>query len=280
MGEIVQEGFDKANPGHKIVCQQVQDSANLEQVQHDGARHAYQIVGSWSGLKEPEEMQAASDSVFMFDITVGENGWEDFFVLQDGDWDRKICPAVLNSWKSMPCVGPYKMNTEKHWLLDTRFGAPLEDNGSPGDKYRVTFTWSKSSVKQLEWSKLEGQTGAFPKGTYQLSGSWAPDYVDMVSDGDGKWTKEITMTNKVHEFYVVRNSDEKQRIYPDVILDNDKNAASKGASGDRVLGVEAWPEDKTAPAWEIRGSLGDKVVITFYRNPELPDEMELEWSMS
>jgi len=75
-------------------------------------------------------------------------------------------------------------------------------------------------------------------------------------------------------------SDEKQRIYPDVTLDNDKNAASKGASGDRVLGVEAWPEDKTAPVWEIRGSLGDKVVITFYRNPELPDEMEVEWSVS
>jgi len=276
--QVLQEAFDKSNQAHKIVCETVQDTANLEMVQHDGVRHTYQIVGTWSGLKEPEEMQAASDSIYIFDIVIGENGWEEFFLLQDGSFDRKVCPAIANSWKSMPCVGPYNMNAEKKWLLDARFGGPLEDVGAPGDKYRVTFSWSKNSVKQLEWSKLDGQTGSFPKGKYQISGSWAPDYVDMMSDGEGNWSKEVVMTTKVIEFYLVRNSDEKQRIYPDVEQDSAKNATSKGASGDRVMGVEAWPEDKAAPVWEVTGSMGDKILITFYRNPDLPDEMEVEWT--
>merc|ERR1719253_663459 len=55
--DIVQEAFDKSNPAHKIVCERIQDTANLAMVQHDGVRHTYQIVGSWSALKEPEEMQ-------------------------------------------------------------------------------------------------------------------------------------------------------------------------------------------------------------------------------
>jgi hypothetical protein len=276
--QILQEAFDKTNPGHKIVCEKINDNADLSLVKHDGARHTYQIVGSWTGLKDPQEMQQASDSIFMFDITVGENGWEEFFVLQDGDWDRKISPAVVNSWKSLPCVGPYKMTGERRWLLDARFGAPLEDVGAPGEKYRVTFSWSKNSVKQLDWSKLEGQIGSFPKGKYQLSGSWTPDYVELTSEGEGMFSKELVMTHKTVEFYIVRNRDEKQRIYPDVDLDADKNAKSKGSSGDRVLGVDSWPEDKEAPVWEVQGVVGDKLLINFYRNPDLPDEMELEWS--
>jgi hypothetical protein len=276
--EVVQEAYDKSNPAHKIVCESIQQTANVEMVQHDGARHTYQIVGSWTKFKEPEEMQAASDSIFIFDIIIGENGWEDFFLIQDRDWDRKICPAEVNSWKSTPCVGPYKMSRERRWLVDARFGAPLEDNGAPGDKYRVTFSWSRASVKQLEWIKLEGQTGTYPRGVYQISGSWTPDYVDMEYDGEGRWSKEVIMTQDVANFYIVRNRDESQRIYPDVDLDGEQNAISKGTSGDSVRGVEAWLQGKVPPVWEILGAVGDQLLIAFYRNPELPDEMEVEWS--
>ena len=69
----------------------VQDTANKEMVQHDGARHTYQIVGSWTGFKETEEMQAASDSIFVYDIVVGENGWEEFSLLQDTMWRVCVC---------------------------------------------------------------------------------------------------------------------------------------------------------------------------------------------
>lgn len=276
--EVLQAGVDKANPGHMIVCQQIIETADLNMVKHDGGRHSYQIIGSWTGFQEAQEMHQASDTLYVFDFTVGENGFEEFFLIQDGSRERKICPAVINSWKSMPCVGPYNMAGEKHWLLDARFGAPLEDVGSPGDKYRVTFNWSHHSAKQLDWSKLEGQTAPYPKGQYYISGSWTPDFVELEGDGEGKFSKEVTMTHKSMEFFIVRNRDEKQRIYPDVELDNSGGAKTKGFSGDRVLGVDAWPEDKIAPVWELRGAVGDKRLISFYRNPDLPDEMDVEWT--
>jgi hypothetical protein len=279
--EMVQDAFDKSNPGHRIIVEAVKDVANLDMVKHDGARHTYQIVGTWAGLKEAEEMQAASDSTFVFDITVGENGWEEFFLLQDGDWERKICPASARSWKSMPCVGPYKLDDGKRWYLDTRDSAdtPLEDMGSPGDKYRVTFSWSSKGVKELDWTKLEGRTGPYPKGKYFISGSWSSDYIEMKSQGAGSFSSEIKMIGDSVEFYLLRNSDEQQRIYPDVSLDTSGNAKSKGSSGDMVVGVASWDPDKAAPVWEIKGGIGDVVEIKFYRNPENPDEMELEWEV-
>merc|ERR1719401_2930666 len=277
--EMVQEAFDKSNPGHKIVVESVSDVANLQMVKHDGARHTYQIVGTWTALKDAEEMQAASDSTFVFDITVGENGWEEFYLLQDGDWERKICPSTSRSWKSMPCAGPYNFENAKRWLLDSRDAAdtPLEDIGSPGDRYRVTFSWASKSVKELQWVRLDGRTGNYPKGTYHLSGSWTPDYVDMKPQGEGKFAATVKMTGQSIDFFIVRNKDDSQRIYPDVSLDSEGNAKAKGASGDAVLGVGPWPTDKVAPAWSVKGGIGDTINITFTRNPSLPDEMELEW---
>jgi 3-hydroxy-3-methylglutaryl CoA synthase len=276
---VTQEQYDKINPQHKIIVETVSDNINMEMVKHDGSRHTYQIVGTWSGLKEAEEMQAASDSTFVFDITVGENGWEEFYLLQDGDWERKICPATARSWKAMPSVGPYNFEDGKRWLIDTRDSAdtPLEDMGSPGDKYRVTFTWVNKGVKELEWLKLDGRTGPYPKGTYQISGSWSSDYIELKSEGAGKYSAEVKiMSNDTAEFYVVRNSDEQQRIYPDVAVYNG-SAKTKGSSGDMVMGVGSWPSDKAAPVWEMKASIGDAMKISFYRNPENPDEMELEW---
>lgn len=277
--EVIQEAYSKTNPQHRICSESITDTANLEMIKFDGERHTYQIVGTWTGLKEAEEMQSSSDELFLFDITVGENGWEEFYLLQDGDWERKIFPAVASSWKAMPCVGPYNMPEPKHWLVDSRFGAPLEDTGSPGDKYRVSFSWSNKSVKRLEWSKLEGQSGPFKQGTYSICGVSATP-LEMKSDGEGKFTKEFTMSSRAAEFYLVRNEDEAQRIYPDVDLDKDGNATSKGTSGDRVLGVAPWPSKKAAPVWEVSGSLGSKVMVTFTRNPDLPDEMDLEFTVS
>merc|ERR1712232_633679 len=47
--EVVQEGMDKSNASHWIVCERIQDTANVEMVKFDGTRHTYQIVGSWNG---------------------------------------------------------------------------------------------------------------------------------------------------------------------------------------------------------------------------------------
>lgn len=142
----------------------------------------------------------------------------------------------------------------------------------------MTFCWSKSSVKQLDWSKLEGQTGEYSRGKYEIS--WQGSLLEMMSSGDGFFSLEVSLSNPMVEFYLLRNSDSKQRIYPDVPLDTDGNAMSPGSSGDRVMGVTAWHADKVAPVWVVDGSVGDPILITFYRNPELPDEMQLEWSVA
>lgn len=276
---LVLDQFDKSNPAHKIIVENLTETTHLQQVKHDGVRHTYQIVGSWTGF-QPEEMQASSDSVHIFDITVGENGWEEFYLIQDGDVTRRITPASERSWKSTPCVGPFNSPGEKRWLLDVRDSGdtPLEDIGSPGDKYRVTFSWAAKGVKELEWTKQEGRVGSFPKGTYQISGSWTKDYVEMTSEGEGRWTAEVKMMSATASFHVVRNKDEKQRIYPDVLVDENGHAKGSGSAGDSVQ-FGAWPLGKTAPVWKLSCSLGDTVSITFYRNPSIPDEIEVDWTI-
>uniref|UniRef100_A0A7S2NRK3 Hydroxymethylglutaryl-coenzyme A synthase C-terminal domain-containing protein n=1 Tax=Zooxanthella nutricula TaxID=1333877 RepID=A0A7S2NRK3_9DINO len=173
--QLVDERMAKTNPNHKIVTVEIASTRPaIDAVDHDAQPHTYQIVGSWSNYKEAEDMYE-EDGLFQYTVTVGENGWEDFYLLQDNQEDKKIFPAAERSWKALPCVGPHRGGDKlKKWRIDARDvdGNIEEDIGRPGDQYLVVFQWKPGSLKNLEWDKLEGERGDFRRGAYHIAGSW------------------------------------------------------------------------------------------------------------
>merc|ERR1740123_1012345 len=177
-GEIVQEGIDNKNRDHKLIFTSFAEPSKPNSIEKDDRKHTYSIVGSWSGGSVAHEMTPRGKDVWTYDVTIGENAFEKFYLIQDNNWKRMIYPAFADSWKSLPCVGPHDKNKDgMRWLIDSRWrkGTPVEDMGKVGDKYRVTFSWK--TAKNVAWEKLEGETGVV-KALSPLFGkspvSWEP----------------------------------------------------------------------------------------------------------
>mmetsp|Transcript_3701 Transcript_3701/g.6598 ORF Transcript_3701/g.6598 Transcript_3701/m.6598 type:complete len:863 (+) Transcript_3701:78-2666(+) len=287
---LLQVGSDRVNSQCKIVATEIVKTPSLQLVQKDDASHTYQIVGTWSDWKEPQSMAETGTNTYSCEITLGENAWEEFYILQDNDTEKKIFPAVPRSWKSLPCVGPHLGRDGYYWLLDGRDDpqVPLEDVGRPGDVYNVSFSW-KGKVKLVEWSKVEGKVGAFPQGKYYLSRTKDGSDFQEMTGGDGKFSLEVTLTSDSMDFFLVRNKDIRQLIYPEVELDVGSqdaeetgmkqygNAVADGVSGSKVLGPDLYPKDMKAPRWSLTGRSGETYKIFFTRNPSIPEDMSLTW---
>jgi len=280
--ELVQEGTEAKHDKNKIVVLEVQPEEKPQGacIEHDGQEHTYQIVGSWSGWEAVEDMDdGEEDGSYQFTVTVGENGWEEFHLIQDRDKSRKIYPAYAKSWKSMPCVGPHRGGEGKNWRIDTRDldTTQEEDLGKPGDQYLVTFTWKAGSVKNLEWDKLEDEAGEYARGQYYVAGTWTCwDFVELQDEGGGKMSCEATLTWLGLEFVLARNKDMEQMICPEVELGDDGRAVEEGESGMAVLGPDSLRG--MGSKWNIKGSLGDVYRISFFRDPDSPAEMGLSWA--
>jgi len=124
--------------------------------------------------------------------------------------------------------------------------------------------------KVLEWDKLIGEKGPVAKGRYALVGGFTCfDPLPMEDRGDGHYGFEGQLTSLGLEFYVVRNEDMLQKIYPVV-----KEGAGK--SGSPIGGPK---NHKEPPSWVCDGKVGDIFSIDFYRSPEDPDDMDLTWSV-
>mmetsp|Transcript_54617 Transcript_54617/g.130323 ORF Transcript_54617/g.130323 Transcript_54617/m.130323 type:complete len:967 (+) Transcript_54617:41-2941(+) len=267
--QIVDEHLDRLNPNHKIVTKVAREKSTTGlSIEKDGQSHSYQIVGTWTRMEELQDLQGNQDGSFSFEVVLGANGWEQFHLVQDRDRSRLIYPAYSKSGPSSPCIGPHK-GPPNMWMLDGRDveGVAAELLGRPGDRYLITFSWT--SVKKLEWRKL-GAGELMDDSKYFISGSWTCwDYVELApADEPGLYTAEVQMGPAGCDFFLLRNRDKKQLIYPDVDDDD------KGDSGDRVLGCD---EDGEGKMWSISGAAGDVFRITFLRLPESLDEMRLDW---
>mmetsp|Transcript_59321 Transcript_59321/g.150239 ORF Transcript_59321/g.150239 Transcript_59321/m.150239 type:complete len:997 (+) Transcript_59321:183-3173(+) len=284
--EVVEVAYDRANPNHRIVTVEIKtDRPGMETLEHDGEEHTYQIVGSWSGFKEAEDMEPDDEGGFQYTVTVGENAWEDFYLLQDNNQERKIFPAQERSWKALPVVGPHVGGTKlKKWRIDARDleDAAEEDVGQPGDQYLVVFTWKKGSLKNLEWDKLKGESGEFTKGKYHLAGSWTCwDFVNLEDLGSGRWCFEAQMTWLGLEFVLAREGDVSQLICPEVALDKEGKPTTTGNSTSSVLSPDTRAEMVSlAPRWKIEGNVGEVFRIEFFRDPDDPEELEVTWERS
>jgi len=237
----------------------------------DAQSHSYSIVGSWSSWEQKEPMTSAGEGTFQHKVVIGENGWEEFYLLQDNNPTKRIYPAQERSWKALPCVGPHEGGEGMHWLIDTRDKphVPEEDFGTAGDVFLVTFSWKKDAVKQLVWEKLP-ERSSFNPGQYFIVGPftcWDP--LPMRELGAGAHSCEVQIPSVGLDFHLMRNQDAIQLLYPEA----DTSDASAG-----IVGPASAPlADAPPPLWHVPSKVGDMIRIDFVRDPDDPDEMELAW---
>lgn len=285
--DVIEESYDRNNTfsTFKVVKDKEGKKKEAKTLAPDGLPHTYQIVGTWTRKRKAEEMTQERDA-FTFVVTVGENCWEQFYLIQDNDWKKKIYPAMPKSWKGMPCVGPHNGGEGHYWMLDGRDMGTVPDMDKcwPGDKFKVTFTWKK--LKDLTWQKLEDastQPGDSPvpslpttprdlRGKYYISGSWSCFGLEEMEPDprrEGVYTIEVPMTSLGGSFQLVRDEDWNQIIYPHV------GTSGMGTPDDKVMGPDDFGNKKN---WVIEpDELGDVYEVEFHRNPEEYDDMSVTW---
>jgi len=245
-------------------------------IEPDGLAHSYQIVGTWAG-RAMQDMQQSPDGSWTFEVILGENRWEEFYIIQDGDMSKRIYPHTPKAAKGVVTVGPHDGGSSHYWLLDgrDRVDVPEDQVGAPGDKYLVTFSWTK--LKELTWKKLEGETDVPAQSRYYIAGTWTDfELEELMPDRSrrpGWFSTEVQMTSIGIEFKLARNKDLRQVIYPLPAKRGDRTAGKFSAIGG--------PDELCACSWKIDdSSLGGVYRISFYRDPEdcEPSAMRVEWT--
>jgi len=276
--EELAEVTDRYNPNQKVTIRRPIDREVT--VEPDGESHSYQIVGTWSG-RTPEEMTAnPAGTGWTFEVTLGENRWESFYIIQDEDAERRIYPNVAKANKEAVPVGPLSTGPKNEWLLDcrARVNVPEDQVGMPGDKYLITFRWEK--LKEIAWEKLADEKGEVTPGKYYLAGSfYGEEFVEMAPDSSGIrrrrqgwYSAEVQLPSEPLEFKVVRNKDLAQSIYPQAPPLSTGVAITQHSS---ICG----PDDGESGLWKIEDLRGSVYKISFYRDPKdcEPSSMRMDW---
>lgn len=221
-------------------------------------------------------MYEGRDKCWTFEITLGENRWEEFYLIQDSDPEKRIYPHVMDAGKDDVTVGPHNGGAGHFWLLDgrDRVDIPEEQIGKPGDKYLITFSWK--TFKELTWKKLEGEQGAVERCQYFLAGTWSDfDLVELEPDASrrrGWYRHEVQMTSLGIEFKLVCNEDYRQLIHP-VPKPGER-------AGDMMSSIRGPDATASAANWRVQDSqLGGVYALSFFRDPEdcEPVGMRVEW---
>lgn len=239
----------------------------------EGAETSYQIVGTWTALREAQEMSKSSSGSFTYEVNLGPNGWEQFFLLRNNSWSKKIYPAMHKSWKDMPCVGPHKgRERQMCWQVSGRPGYdfPGEDEAPVGSRFCITFTPGK--VKRLTWEKLEEEpVKVTDDATYQILGSWSCfDPQEMTPDATrpGVHTVEVQCNRLGLKFHFLRNLDYSQNLAPLV---------EEQGFGTLYSAVAPIGQQNAGRLWQIEASEGEVYRIELHRNVEDMSDITVRW---
>jgi len=263
---------EKVAHGRKVVVREIGPPGEDED-EEEGEETTYQIVGTWAAMKEAEDMTKSPAGAFTYEVALGPNGWEQFYLLRNNSWTKKIYPAVHKSWKDMPCVGPHKgRDRPMCWRVSSQpgFDLPGDDEGPPGSRYTVTFTPGK--VKRLTWERIDEKTDPpVDTGVYQLLGSWSDfDPVDMTADPGrpGIYTAEAHCSGSGMQFYFTRNEDQSQNISPVI----------EGRGYGSLYSAVA-PVGHQSPGryWNIDAEAGEVYKIELFRSPSDFSDMSVSW---
>lgn len=251
-------------------------------------RKGYFLSGTFNSWT-PEIMTEEGDGCWCLDITLGDNRWEQFHILIDGDERNALHPLNYKSHKGTAVHGPDSTTSrDATWLLDGRThfqqlkgpaqGSGTElatepevveikhiDKGSPGDKYRISFYMS-GKWRTVSWVKLDdraatGTSTAIVVGSsasrYFLTGTWNNwTFQEMDAGAASTYSAEVRITRPNCEFQIMRNEDRRQAIFP------------MGQHGTQSTGV-AGPDDSVwGMNWALPGQPGDVFRVEFMREDE------------
>ena len=66
----------------------------------------YDIIGTWSAWERTQRMVLESPGVWVYTMTMGENNWEAFQILVDGDEDKILHPSTHFATQDSSVLGP------------------------------------------------------------------------------------------------------------------------------------------------------------------------------
>lgn len=177
------------------------------------------IVGTWSAWSTFEEMEPGDeDGKYVCAIALGETRQEQFQLSTSMDFMEVIHPLVPEADQNVQIIGPDWDCKGLCFMIDGR-----KDGASAGTVYEITFTWTEDK-KTISWERMGASTDLQVMGydythTFALVGSWKKfdgfDEMKFSSEDDGIFTGRFKIGHNCKEqFYIVRDNDRKQAIYP------------------------------------------------------------------
>lgn len=261
---------EKVSQGRTVVVREI--GAPEDDDDEEGAETSYQIVGTWTAMREPQQMSKSASGAFTYEVTLGPNGWEQFYLLRNNSWSKKIYPAMHKSWKDMPCVGPHKgRERQMCWQLSGRPGwdLPGEDEAPVGSRFCITFT--PGQVKRLTWEKLEEEPQKMlDDATYQILGSWSCfDPQEMTPDPSrpGVHFAEVQCNRLGLKFHFLRNQDYCQNLAPVV----------EEGYGTLYSAVAPIGQQNAGRLWQIEAQDGEVYRIELHRSVDDPSDISVRW---
>mmetsp|Transcript_25524 Transcript_25524/g.44552 ORF Transcript_25524/g.44552 Transcript_25524/m.44552 type:complete len:873 (+) Transcript_25524:131-2749(+) len=281
-GVKAEECWYKNNPDQKIqVLHRPSPNTRTLSLENDGKMHSYQIIGSWTDMKTPEDMTRQADGSYTYEVTLGKMLWHKFYLIQDGNMEKRILPVAPDAYKDNASVGPapeiVTSDEPKCWLLDGRAvdWVSDQDKAEAATRYRIMFTWK--NVKSITWVKLPGLDRNFTESSrYSICGSWTNWEIEPLLKSTSKggreiYTLDVEMKAMGLKFQIVCNDDKDMLICPNII-----KKATEAESGIQVQGPVDSKNGKDR-TWEIKGSQGDTFKIMVEVPASFEDDMMVTW---
>lgn len=239
-------------------------------------RYGYSIAGTFSRWR-PIEMEPEGSGVWGYTVVLGENRFERFYILLDGNRGRVLHPGMPEASMSTPVCGPEVALQALSWRIDDRAakaaGAKVPA-AAPGDRYRVRLRVS-GKWRTVDWERLEKEPGMIEStlqeaSEYQVVGNWSdeitPEAMVPAEGVPGLYTLEVVLpTRNAGNFQILRNWDWEQVIHP---------GKDRATSGEAAAGPDMNPKF----CWQLLGMGGDAFRIEFRRTVEDGrDDMQVSW---
>jgi len=222
----------------------------------------YFVTGTFSKWK-PQLLEDEGDGSYGLTIVLGENLWEDFHILLDGDRTKRLHPYEMRGVKGSSVDGPDDVSG-MYWRIDG------EAEGSEmGQKYRIHFT-TKGKYRGVTWERLDEEAlypAGVQKGSYSIVGDWSCWTKETMTEEGGKWIYEVKLLQKGGQFQILRDGDWHQVICPA------EPKAEASVPGSR-------PEVATETRgynWSFPGKPGETWRIEFKRDGQ---ESTVTWQLS
>eukprot|EP00931_Biecheleriopsis_adriatica_P077976 TRINITY_DN5144_c0_g1_i2.p1 TRINITY_DN5144_c0_g1~~TRINITY_DN5144_c0_g1_i2.p1 ORF type:complete len:830 (+),score=127.23 TRINITY_DN5144_c0_g1_i2:87-2576(+) len=191
----------------------------------DGTLQTFSVAGTFSSW-QPCPMTWDGES-FNYTVSVGDEGWEAFQILQDDSWQKVIYPSVKDAH---PCMshslqGPDDMNAGFNWLIGKvgGFFGSGDDVISAGTEFKIKLYLDRQGrPESVNWNRLTGSArldGVHeqPDVTYAIAGTWNEWQVKPMQ-WDGKlscFTCTVRLgKSKKESFQFLENGSWDKVVYP------------------------------------------------------------------